>query len=295
MIINIPPIKCQGIKSKLVTWIEETIVWDNKGTWVEPFCGSCVLGFNVRPNQAIFCDSNPHIINFYESLNKRKIDPYIVRQFLEQEGSLLQKKGIEYYYEVRTRFNDNFDPLDFLFLNRSCFNGVIRFNSKGKFNVPSNNKKDRFSKSYITKIVNQVKYVCDLFSQSSYQFLVQDFQTTIANSKNNDFLYCDPPYIGRYVDYFNSWSENDELLLYKLLSETETKFILSTWHHNKYRTNPYIDSLWNSNGFQIITKEHFYHVGAKESNRNAMLEALIVNYQVPFTPIKKHPYLQLSL
>ncbi|MCP4702347.1 MAG: DNA adenine methylase, partial [Gammaproteobacteria bacterium] len=60
------------------------------------------------------------------------------------------------------------------------------------------------------------------------------------------------------------------------LSCTKSKFILSTWHHNDYRKNEYIESLWSD--FNILTREHFYHVGGSEKNRNPMIEAIVTNY-----------------
>ena len=57
-----------------------------------------------------------------------------------------------------------------------------------------------------------------------------------------------------------------------------SKFILSTWHHNDYRENEYIGLLWNK--FNILTREHFYHVGASENNRNPMIEAIITNLDI---------------
>jgi DNA adenine methylase len=64
--------------------------------------------------------------------------------------------------------------------------------------------------------------------------------------------------------------------LFELLKNTEAKFILSTWHHNKYRKNKYIDLLWNN--FNINILEHFYHIGASEENRNSMQEAIVTNF-----------------
>jgi len=275
--IFIPPIKCQGIKSKLALEIQKIINWSGDGKWIEPFMGSGVIGFNVKPKKALFCDINPCIINFYQNITKKKITPSIVKDFLEQEGKKLSNKGQEYYYEVRDRFNISRQPLDFLFLNRSCFNGVIRFNSKGGFNVPFGHKPDRFAQAYITKIVNQVSYVSKCVQMFDWEFICQDFSKTISTAQKQDFIYCDPPYIDRHTNYFNSWSPDSEIKLFDLLNETPAKFILSTWHSNEFRTNQYHESYWSK--FNVKTFEHFYHVGAKELNRKPMLEALVFNYK----------------
>lgn len=277
MKIHVPPIKCQGIKTKLVPIILEYIYDGFKGKWIEPFMGSGVVGFNVRHNNAIFNDINPHIISFYKNLKEGNITPQITRKYLENEGGKLSEIGEEYYYEVRNRFNENKNSLDFLFLSRSCFNGILRFNRKGGYNVPFCKKPERFSKSYITKIVNQVNYVYEYLKSSDCDMICNDFKSIISNASKNDFIYCDPPYYGRHVDYFNSWTEEDEFNLFQELSKTRAKFILSTWKSNRHRENPSIEKYLKD--FHIITKEHFYHIGGKEENRNPMIEALILNYQ----------------
>jgi DNA adenine methylase len=238
--------------------------------------GSGVVGFNVRPYRAVFADVNPHIVNFYNAIKNGQITVGIAREFLEKQGELLRGKGEDYYYEVRERFNKAGEPLDMLFLNRACFNGVMRFNRKGEFNVPFGHKPERFAKAYITKIANQIKYVADALRQYDWSFVSQDFKLTTSTASANDFIYCDPPYIGRHVDYFNSWSEQSEQELCDALSQTPAKFILSTWHSNQYRTNPAVDKY--ASRFTVLTREHFYHVGAREENRNPMLEAIILNY-----------------
>ena len=104
MTVKVPPIKCQGIKTKLAEWINNYSTFENKGTWYEPFMGSGVVGFNIRPCRAIFADVNPHIINFYNAIKNGEITAGIAREFLEHEGEILQKQGDNYYYEVRGRF-----------------------------------------------------------------------------------------------------------------------------------------------------------------------------------------------
>ena len=282
----VPPIKCQGIKTKLAPWIRAVIPTEFDGTWIEPFMGSGVVAFNIRPKQALLADSNPHLITFYRAVADGTITPAATRQFLEREGAELMRSDGEHYYAVRERFNRFHDPLDFLFLNRSCFNGLIRFNRKGEFNVPFCRKPGRFAQAYITKICNQVKAVTDVLSVGDYSFVCRDMADTIGEAVEGDLLYCDPPYIDRHADYFNSWDDNSESELARLLSDTPCDFILSTWHSNKYRRNVSIDDLWYK--YHILTREHFYHVGAKEHNRNAMLEALITNFE-PVGPKPRKP------
>jgi len=276
MKVFVPPIKCQGIKTKLVPWIK-TIIADSNALYIEPFMGSGVVGFNIRPTNAIFNDINPHIINFYNSIKSNEITPHIAKIFLEKEGRILKENKDDHYYKIRERFNKDFEPLDFLFLSRSCFNGMIRFNRKGQFNVPFCHKTERFSKSYITKIINQIDYVSQAINYYNWTFVNLPYDEVIANASHSDFIYCDPPYLGRHVDYFNSWDENDENRLFDLLQNTDSQFILSTWHSNKYRENTYFKTLWSN--FNYKFKEHFYHVGAKETNRNSMKEALVYNFE----------------
>jgi DNA adenine methylase len=270
----IPPIKCQGIKTKLAKWIAEQIPQDYN-IWYEPFMGSGVVGFNVRPKRAVFADTNPHIIKFYNDIKNGVINAIEMRKYLTKQSSLLQNSGVDFYNEVRSRFNECPNSFDFLFLNRSCFNGIMRFNRKGGFNVPFCKKTNRFSKAYITKIVNQIDCIAQIISMNDYQFICATFEEIIIMAKDNDLIYCDPPYIDRYCDYFNGWDERNELCLNALLAKTHAKFVLSTWHHNKFRKNKYIEIYKN---YSIITKEHFYHIGAREENRNSIIECLVMNY-----------------
>ena len=117
--ILVPPIKCQGIKTKLVPLILANAEIPQKGRWIEPFMGSGVVGLNARAQKALFADKNPHLVHFYADLAASRITPEIVRDFLEKEGRLLEE-GEKRYYEIRERFNREGNPLDFLFLSRAC-------------------------------------------------------------------------------------------------------------------------------------------------------------------------------
>ena len=276
--IFVPPIKSQGIKTKLVDWINYNVQNIAYERWVEPFMGTGVVAFNIRPKNALLCDSNPHLISFYKAIQNKEISSGLVKKHLTEEGEkLLSSKG-EYYYDVRDRFNLKGNPLDFLFLSRSCFNGMMRFNKKGGFNVPFCRKPNRFAQALITKISNQVGQISKIIESGNYTFINQDFKETLKELRPTDLVYSDPPYLGRHVDYFDSWTEEEEIILHNGLESSHAKYILSTWLSNKYRTNDYVFTVWKD--CMISTKEHFYHVGAKEDNRNAVYEALLTNFEV---------------
>ena len=276
--IFVPPIKIQGIKTKLIPLIAKNIIIEKETTWIEPFMGSGVVGFNLAPKNAIFADINPYLIQFYKAIQNKEITATIARLFLEAEGEKLKVGDADYYYEVRNRFNLEHNPLDFLFLNRSCFNGMIRFNKDGLFNVPYGHKPERFAQAYITKIVNQISFVADRILHSNWQFLNIPFSDAIAIAMPNAFIYCDPPYIGRHVDYFDSWDEDDEIKLHDSLVSSGAKFMVSTWDHNQYRTNEYLTRCWSD--CIKVNQDHFYFIGAKEDNRVPMVEALLMNYKI---------------
>ena len=293
MRVNVPPMKSQGIKTKLVPWVRGIVPRDFDGVWIEPFMGTGVVAFNIAPANALLCDTNPHLVNFYSALARGEISAKIVRDYLSEEGILLLEKGEDHYYEVRDRFNKSHSPLDFLFLNRAGFNGMIRFNRKGEFNIPFCRKPQRFAQAYMTKIVNQVSCVEKLLRTKNFVFKCQDFSATIKEASAGDMVYCDPPYIDRHVDYYSGWDESSETRLHKDLSDFGGKFILSTWHHNDFRENEYIKTLWQR--FNILTKDHFYHVGGKEENRNPVVEALVMNFPVKATEIVARKSEQLML
>lgn len=282
----VPPIKCQGIKTKLVPAIRAVVPARIAGRWIEPFCGSCVVPVNIRPKRALLSDTNRHIIKLYGDLKNGALRPATIHAYLTENGELLRKRGEDHYYALRERFNETGDSLAFLFLNRSCFNGVMRFNRKGGFNVPFCRKPERFARAYVTKIVNQVKACAELFQAGEWEFAASDFRQTLQNARPGDLVYVDPPYAGRHVDYFNSWTERDEKELVALLKSLPCDFILSTWYKNQFRTNPFVESEWSDSRFTVNTREHFYHVGSTEELRHPMLEAIITNFHAS-VPVEK--------
>jgi DNA adenine methylase len=83
----VPPLKCQGIKTKLVKEIATLSNNLSGGRWIEPFCGSCVVALNVQPKRALLCDTNVHIIRFYQDIQAGRLVPLDVREYLAHHGA----------------------------------------------------------------------------------------------------------------------------------------------------------------------------------------------------------------
>lgn len=274
--VGTPPIKCQGIKTKLVPFICSSIRWPGheEGRWIEPFIGSGVVALNLAPARALLADTNRHIISFYQAIQRGEMNRMSAREFLECEGKKLSAGEADYYYEVRKRFNETHSSFDFLFLNRSCFNGVMRFNRHGGFNVPFGHKPQRFAPAYVTKIVNQIGWVAKQMQGKEWEFCVSHWKETLAQARPQDFVYLDPPYIGRHADYFNSWDLEEAERLADAAKSLSCGYALSMWLENRHRKNEHVAQCWSQGEVRVCS--HFYHVGASEDLRNDMDEALVI-------------------
>ncbi len=272
--VTVPPLKIQGIKTKALPYIRDCVDWEGSGRWIEPFLGSAVVPINIMPERALLGDTNPHLVRFYKAIQRETVTAATVNAFLEQEGAHLLNDGQVHYYRVRERFNEFGDPHDFLFLNRACFNGLMRFNAKGSFNTPFCRKPERFRPAYVTRICNQVQRAAAIVLGKDWEFACADWSDTLNEVCDGDFVYCDPPYAGRFTDYYSSWTDDVAAQLEDRLKALPCPFLYSMWSENRFRKNHRFHEAFS--GYTIRTFSHFYHLGATENLRNGMTEALVI-------------------
>lgn len=109
----------------------------------------------------------------------------------------LQNEGHTAYYEIRNSFNITRNPHDFLFLSRTCVNGLIRFNKNGDFNNSLHHTRPGIAPQRLSKLIHQWSYYIQ-----NVTFLVADYRQTLENVKTGDLVFLDPPYNGtkgRYI------------------------------------------------------------------------------------------------
>jgi DNA adenine methylase len=274
--VNRPPIKIMGIKIRLIPFILKNVRWNNEGSWVEPFVGSATVLFNVMPDHAIASDINPHVINFYNAIKSGDLTPASAKSYLMVEGKKLRKKGNSYYYEARDKFNDNPSPLRFLFLNRTGFNGLVRFNREGNLNAPFCNEPGKLSVELVSKITAQIDWVRNIIQWKDYDFRCQDFRETLNDASSKDYVYLDPPYSSLNVNYYDRWDDEGDKSLVNFIDRSKAPVMLSTWKKNEKGENPFFKVVSSLDGVKIKLKMHSYRVGAIADWRNEVEEALVI-------------------
>ena len=279
----IPPLKIQGKKTKIVPHIQELtkeILKDNPNidTWIEPFFGTGVVGFNV-PDQiktVIVSDINPYIIEFYENIKNGVITGSSIKEWLMLMGTKLalsDENGYAFYREMREEFNKTKDIKLFLFLSRTGFNGMMRFNKKGEWNLPYCKVPTKLNETVVNTLCEEIDELYDLMQKKKFIFLNQSFEETLKLANDNSIIYCDPPYLGLYTNYFDTWDYENEKQLNTTLETIKCPKIISTWFDNGKTKNEIIDQLWSKWNIKLIN--HKYNVGAKVSNRRQVVEALL--------------------
>jgi len=178
---NTPFLKWAGGKRWLVSaWPK--IFPEKYNRYIEPFLGSAAVFFYLRPDNAILSDCNANLINVYRAI---QCDWERVVRYLEYHD---KKHSEKYYYSIRSMaFRCEYkEAARFIYLNRTCWNGLYRVNLKGRFNVPIGTK---------TKVILDTDDFEKISkSLGSVELLVSDFEDVIDRSKDGDLLFVDPPY-----------------------------------------------------------------------------------------------------
>lgn len=276
------PLKIQGKKTKLLDNIfnlVNDVFKDKFDTWVEPFLGSGIVALNVPPQftNIICCDINPHIIKFYQSIQGGDITSEKVRTFLkyhQEKFAQSEEGGYAHYRWVKDEFNRTKDIYLFLLLTRTSFNGIMRFNKKGEWNVPYCKVQNRLTDKLIDEICNNIDEIYNVITSRNYCFCNSSYEELI-NIWGDDcsVIYADPPYLGLNVNYFDSWDLEREEILYNLLKDNN--FILSTWLNNGEKDNITVKNFGKN--FEIKEIPHKYNVSAKTEGRKDVVEGLVYN------------------
>ena len=227
-----PPLKWAGGKRWLVPHLKP--IWErhSERRYVEPFCGGLAVVLGLHPQRALLNDINPHLINFYRHLRKglqrgieMRYDEQLFYRHRERFNKLIQNGGAKSGEAAEL----------FYYLNRTCFNGLCRFNKAGEFNVPFG--------TYST-----INYASDFsqYAQTFKQWQFTNVDVARLEIEPADFIYADPPYDVEFTTYSaGGFSWEDQKRTAELLAQHSGPVVISN------QATPRIVELYEGLGFEL--------------------------------------------
>ena len=272
-----PFVKWAGGKRSIVDKLVK-LTPDEYKTYYEPFVGGGALLYELQPKKAVINDYNAELMNVYECVKDENKFANMCSELNKHETNHSE----EYYYEIRDLDRDKkkFNKLaDYkraartIYLNKACFNGLYRVNSKNEFNVPSGKK---------TKVNTydgpNLGIIHCLLNFNDIKLLSTDFEEAVKNAKKGDFVYFDPPYDSD-TSTFNSYTENgfgkeEQKRLAEVFKDLDKRgcYVMLSNYNTKL-----IKELYKDYNFNYVTASR--NIGASSKNRGKVEEVIITNYK----------------
>ncbi|MFA5037598.1 MAG: Dam family site-specific DNA-(adenine-N6)-methyltransferase, partial [Candidatus Izemoplasmatales bacterium] len=247
-------------------------------TYYEPFLGGGALFFQLKPISAVVSDYNSELITAYNCFQDKEDYLLMIEEILKHQ----RNHSEEYYYQIRemdriaefTKLPNYMRAARMIYLNKACFNGLYRVNSKGFFNVPSG--KYTIVNAYDETLYNNLsKYL----SRSSIFINNDDFEKAVSSAKKGDFVYFDPPYDtfdekNNFTTYTkNAFGKDEQKRLAKVFKDLDNrgvKVMLS--NHN----TEFIRELYSEFNIKVINARR--SINSVSSGRGSVEEVIITNY-----------------
>ncbi len=273
-----PFVKWAGGKRQLIPILNENLP-KSFGAYFEPFLGGGALLFHIiterHGQKCSISDLNSDLVLAYTTIRNR-IDELILS--LKNHEKNYQKNPKSYYYSVRASNprSEIEKTSRLLFLNRTCFNGLYRVNSKGKFNVPLG----RYTNPNIVNEEN-LRLVSEILQSNRISIKCSDFEAVLGDAKKGDLVYFDPPYqpvstTANFTSYTNKDFTDDDLdRLAKLCLKLDSKgckVMLSNSNSKR------VSSMFGGKTWKIQKIEANRAINSNSKKRTGHFELLIKNY-----------------
>jgi len=267
-----PFLKWAGGKRQLISQMNHHFP-KNFNRYIEPFIGGGAVFFYLKPKYSIIIDINEELINCYKVVKNN------VKELIELLKTHKNEKN--YYYKIRKldrnivkykKLSNIEKASRLIYLNRCCYNGLYRVNSKGEFNVP-------FGKYKNPNFCDEKNLLAVSKALKNVKIFLGSFEICLDYAEKGDFIYFDPPYhplskTSSFTSYSKEKFGKDSQLklfnVFKKLNELGCKLMLS----NSY--NEYIKDLYQN--YKIITLDARRAINCNAAKRGNIKVLLILNY-----------------
>ena len=265
-----PFLKWAGGKQRLITQYQEYFPdFDDINRYYEPFIGSGAIFFHYQPETAVLADRNETLMEVYRAV-QQDVEAVIKALRVHYNDS-------DYFYEVRAQDVSQLTVAQraarIIFLNKTCYNGLFRENSKGKFNVP-------FGRYKNPKICNEKRLRRASAALENVTLMAADFEDVVETAVSGDFLYFDPPYAPlSATSSFTQYDKHGFALADQIrLSETVAKLTKRGCKVMLSNSSaPIIYDLYERD-YQLVEMQARRNINSKGSQRGPVKELLILNY-----------------
>ncbi|MGB3191944.1 MAG: DNA adenine methylase [Limnoraphis sp.] len=270
-----PFLKWAGGKRQLLQVLKEHLPPKKYKTYYEPFVGGGAFLFNLQPKQVVINDSNRELINCYRVIRDS------VEELIEDLGR--HKNQEDYYYDMRgldrKRSFEKKTPVErasrIIYLNKTCYNGLFRVNSRGQFNVPFG----RYKNPNILDI-SVLKAVSKYLNDNQVKIINKDFETAVKTARKGDFIYFDPPYdpvsdTASFTGYdINGFNRNEQERLKATVDELTQKgcYVLLSNAYTDFIVDLYKD-------YQQVKVSAIRAINSNAKKRGRVDEILVKNYE----------------
>jgi DNA adenine methylase len=270
-----PILKWAGGKTQLLDAIQARLP-QGYNRYFEPFIGGGAVLLGIHPQQAVINDINEQLINLYSQIKGNS--SAVIQQVAKLDGMSCDK---EFYLSMRERYNQKIKAHELdaecaalmIWINKHCFNGLYRVNSKGLFNVPYNNKTHGKSidEENVTSIGNYLR-------NTDVKIACGDFEEICHEVEPGDFVYFDSPYVPQsttadFTDYTKdgfSLHDHQRLAdLFRRLDSIGVKLMLSN------NDVPLVHSLYEGYNIQSLSVKRLIN---RDAAKRKGTEVLITNY-----------------
>ena len=240
------PIASLGKKTRYVQTILRYVPKQRYDRWLEPFAGSCVVGFTEQPENAVFSDVIPYGMQFFQKLKNGIYNPIDIQDMAEKIAIDIEFDN-KVYKQLREHFEENRDSLDYLFLSIFCRNNILEFKKNGGVSGSAGRIPRRTIRELSQTLTEIMKSI-----RKTWEFKITSYENIFYDATKKDIVYVDPPIYFSGIQEYHVWTEEKQKKFREDCFALPCPCMATLWLERRGKINNEIEE-WEKNGFSALS------------------------------------------